>query len=175
MLISTATPVSFTSDFVATTKLMPTAAVAGTPPRRCAADVINASMVAKLRATIPHAVPLRRNEQPRHSREMDANFWDFEWACVDQETIILFDPRLLADRPVEAKRSAQTANTGLPRLDFSADKFVGPVINVLPCIASAFSHTVSASSLACSATTCARRRSALLKRNSHLSDTTKPP
>ena len=55
-------------------------------------------MQRKLNATVPGPPPRNRVGAPGH-REYVSRLYAFDWACIDQEAIILFDPRLLADKP----------------------------------------------------------------------------
>ena len=49
---------------------------------------------------------------------------EFEWACVDQETIVVYDPKYLADKPKAMRHSTgDTKVKTLPKLDFSDDAY----------------------------------------------------
>ena len=53
-------------------------------------------------------------------KEDTSRLSSLEWACVDQEVIVLYDPRVLADRPGRRpdQRPAQ-----IPVFDFSGDPY----------------------------------------------------
>jgi hypothetical protein len=128
--------------------------MSSTEARYCAADVITDAHVAEMRRQLTHMIPPPRPKKPpapkmkskdshtndnsndnnklgrglRADRESDvaydARLWDMEWVCVDQETIIVYDPRLLTDSPVDMPKGfthAKTALAALPRLDSSGD------------------------------------------------------
>lgn len=83
---------------------------------------LSADDVARMSARMTHMVPGRKGAKGVPGPQIaESKLWTFEYACVDQETIVLHDPRRMADTP---GRPHTTRGDGLERmLDFSDDPY----------------------------------------------------
>lgn len=61
----------------------------------------------------------RAGEQPKPPNE-DSKLTAIDWACVDQEVIVIYDPRMLKDR---AGRKPDQRHTHMPKLDWTGDPY----------------------------------------------------
>lgn len=95
-------------------------------PQHCAGDVVDATLLARMKSQLTHTVPVNsRNKAGPREMETQAKFWEFDWVCVDQETIVVYDPKQMADVPIDGvhRRRPISADEQLPKLDFSKDDY----------------------------------------------------
>ena len=87
---------------------MPTATCAG----------FSDATIAKMAKAMHHAVPGPKRGGVPGPPVDDSTLWNFNYACVDQEAIVIYDPKVLADA---IGRRPDQRPAHIPKLDFSAD------------------------------------------------------
>ena len=81
---------------------------------------LSAAKIARMQQALDRTVPGPKIRGVPGPPEYVSQLTSIEWACVDQEAIIIYDPAILADQP---GRQPTERPRQVPRLDYSIDPY----------------------------------------------------